>query len=272
MVNKYILYFDDTGSRDPDHATYGLVRREDKMDCFALGGVLIRDEDIDFVIQSYKAFCAEWKLTYPLHSSRIRGGQGKFGWLKKPENAAQFLPAIEEFLLSLPIVGIACVVHRPGYVARYKDQYQERLWYMCRTAFLILVERAAKFAYQQDRKLEIFFEASGKKEDDDIVRYMRELKRDGSPFSQHTSRDYAPLSAQGYRDIILGEPRRKTKRTPMIQIADLVLYPMAKGGYDHSYRPYKKLNEGGKLIDNQLPAELVSVRGIKYSCFDDPKK
>lgn len=270
MSGKYILYFDDTGSRDPDDdAAYGSTPRDDHMDCFALGGVLIREEDIDHIFQSHKAFCAEWQIDYPLHSSRIRGGQGKFGWLKKPENAGSFFPAIEDFLLSLPIVSIACVIHRPGYVARYKDHYQDRLWYMCRTAFSILIERSAKFAHEQGRKLEVFYEMSGKKEDEDIVRYMRELKRDGSPFNQKTSQDYTPLTPEDYRHIVLGEPRQKTKKTPMIQVADLVLYPMAKGGYQLTYRPYKKLKEGGKLIDSLLPDDLVPVCGIKYSCFDD---
>ncbi len=271
MTEKYLLYFDDTGSRDPDKSPYDPATRQDSMDCFGLGGVLIREEDIDAIFQGHKAFCAEWKIDYPLHSSRIRGGQGKFGWLKKPENAGLFFPAIEEFLLALPIVSIACVIHRPGYVARYKDRYQEQLWYMCKTAFSIMTERAAKFADDQGRKLEIFYEPSGKKEDKDIVRYLRDLKKAGSPFSESTSGGYTPLSSEDYRRIILGEPRQKTKKTPMIQIADLVLYPMAKGGYDPSYRPYKKLMEAGKLIDGHVPEDEIPFRGIKYSCFDEAK-
>jgi hypothetical protein len=66
-----------------------------------------------------------------------------------------FFPALEEFLLSLPFVGIACVIDRPGYVARYKESYDESLWYMCKTAFCVLAERAAKFADDHGRQLEI---------------------------------------------------------------------------------------------------------------------
>ena len=270
MGKKYILYFDDTGSRDPDKSFTAGIRR-DKMDCFALGGILIKEEDIDAFLQAHKAFCSEWDIDYHLHSSRIRGGQGKFGWLKRPENAGLFLPALQEFLLSLPIVGIACVIDRPGYVARYKDRYDDRLWFMCKTAFGILAERAAKFAYEGGRKLEIFFEQAGRKEDRDIVQYVRSLKREGNPFNRDTSEGYAPFTAEQYRNIILGEPRRKTKAVPMIQIADLVLYPMAKGGYNSGYHPYGKLKEAGKLIDCLLPAEKVSLQGIKYSCFDTLK-
>jgi hypothetical protein len=144
MPEKYLLYFDDTGSRDPDRNA--CIPRHDKMDCFGLGGILVKEEDIEAMLQKHKAFCAEWNIDYPLHSSKIRGGQGKFGWLKKPENAGLFFPALEEFLLSLPFVGIACVIDRPGYVARYKESYDESLWYMCKTAFCVLAERAAKLA------------------------------------------------------------------------------------------------------------------------------
>ena len=55
----------------------------------------------------------------------------------------------------------------------------------------------------------------------------------------------------------------------MLQIADLYLYPMAKAGYDRSYRPYRALMEAGRLIDAILPAEDRPMLGIKYNCFED---
>jgi hypothetical protein len=131
MPQKYVLYIDDTGSRDPDKADFS--DRDDQMDCFALGGFLLKEEDIPDLRKKHAAFCAEWKINYPLHSSSIRGGRGKFAWRKKPETAGLFFPSLEEFLLSLPIVGIACLIHRPGYVTRYTDTYNEGLWYMCKT-------------------------------------------------------------------------------------------------------------------------------------------
>ena len=266
MIKKYILYFDDTGSRDPDHKAYS--NRHDSMDCFGLGGILIKEEDVDEILQKHKTFCEEWKIDYPLHSTKIRGGQEKFGWLKKPENAGAFLPELEEFLLSLPIIANACVIHRPGYLARYKKHY-DQLWQMCRTAFGILVERSAKFSERENRKLEIFFESSGRKEDRDLIQYLRDLKKRGNFFDQEVSSGYTPFIGKDYSRVILGEPRRKTKSLPMIQIADLVLYPIAKGRYDPKYRPYKKLKEGGKLIDCFLTEEEIPLLGIKYSCFDD---
>ena len=269
MVEKYILYFDDTGSRDPDQTV--VPPRRDSMDCFGLGGVLIKEEDIADVLQKHSAFCETWKINYPLHSSQIRGGRGKFGWLKQPENAGLFMPALQEFLLSVPMVAIACIIDRPGYVARYREHYDGKMWYMCKTAFCILAERAAKFADERGRKLEIFFEETGKKEARDLIGYLKELKGVGSPFNAQTSNPYTPLAREDYVRIILGEPRRKTKKMPMIQMADLVLYPMAKGGYDPTYHPYQMLKQHGKLIDCFLEDNAIPHCGIKYSCFDGKK-
>lgn len=265
---KYVLYFDDTGSRDPDKADF--ADRQDEMDCFGLGGFLLKEEDIPELRKKHAAFCAEWKIDYPLHSSSIRGGRGKFAWLKKPERAGLFFPALEELLLSLPLISIACIVHRPGYVARYKDTYKEALWYMCKTAFSILVERSAKYADENGRKLEIVFEGTGKKEDRDIKHYLKELKKQGNPFNQQSSQGYTPLTPDDFRRIILGEPHQKTKKIPMLQIADLVLYPIAKAGYDRTYKPFLKLKEAGKLIDTGLSEAQIPFRGIKYSCFGYP--
>lgn len=265
-TEKYILYIDDTGSRDPDNDTNG--NRLDKMDCFGLGGILVKGEDTRAIWDAHTKFCQEWKIDYPLHSSKIRGGQGKFGWLKKPENAGLFWPALEDFILAQPIIAIACIIDRPGYVMRYQDMHKERLWLMCKTAFCILVERAAKYADEQGRKLEIFFEESGKHEDRNLQTYMKELKEKGNPFNPITSGEYAPYTAEDYRRIVIGSPIRKSKNVPMLQLADLVLYPIAKGGYEPEYRPYKNIKKAGKLIDSFLPEAEKEFRGIKYSCFN----
>ena len=268
VTKELHLYFDDTGSRHLDHEPVEL--RRDGMDCFGLGGILINKEDVASLIASYKAFRAAWRIDYPFHSHEIRGGSGDFGWLKKPEKAVEFLPALEDMILTLPIVCIAAVVHRPGYAERYRDLYRERMWMMSRTAYSVLIERSAKFARSQGRKLRIFFEASGPAEDNGIIAYAKALKRDGMPFDQQNSAAYAALTAHEFQDIVLGEPRRKTKATPMMQIADLVLCPMAKGGYDPSYRPYQKLMANRKLIDALLDPEERVTLGIKYSCFPRP--
>lgn len=262
---EYHLFIDDTGSRDPDKATPG--PRRDRMDCFGLGGVLIKQEDVDEVKQRHAEFCIKHEITYPLHSYKIRGGREDFGWLKTPEKARVFFPELDAFLLSLPVVGIAAIVDRPGYVARYREQYADRLWYMCKTAYSILIERAAKYADSQGRVLRVFFEESGKHEDRDIIQYAKALKRDGMPFNSSNSASYTSLMAEDFQRLVMGEPKRRTKKTAMLQIADLMLYPMAKGGYDPTYKPYVDLMAAGKLIDALLAPEDRPLLGIKYSCF-----
>lgn len=239
------------------------------MDCFALGGILIFEEDIDALIKSHKSFMSKWELDYPLHSSRIRGHRGSFSWLRtQPERAEPFLADLQKFLLAQPVLGIACVVDRPGYVARYSERYGGEPWLMCKTAYAILLERAAKHARRMNAQLEVFFEQAGKVEDRDIKTYTRLLKRNGMPFSAETSEAYGALKADDFKALILGEPRERTKKTPMIQVADLYLYPMVKGGYDPDYAPYRALMDAARLIDAVLSSEDRPVTGIKYSCFD----
>ena len=87
-------------ARQPDHVP--AEERYDGMDCFGLGGVLVDREDLDRVWDAHRGFCNAWGITYPLHSYEIRGGRGNFSWLKNPERAVEFLPELEEFLVSLP--------------------------------------------------------------------------------------------------------------------------------------------------------------------------
>ncbi len=237
------------------------------MDCFGLGGFLIKQEDIGELQVRHSAFCAEHGIDYPLHSHKIRGGRGDFGWLRNPEKARLFFPELDAFILSLPVIGIAAVIDRPGYVLRYREKYQERLWLMCKTAYSILIERAAKFADSQGRTLRVFFEASGKHEDRDLMTYAKALKADGMPFAGDGANAYGSLPPEEFRRIVRGEPKRRTKEAAMMQVADLMLYPMAKGGYDPTYKPYVDLMKSGKLIDALVPEQDRSSLGIKYSCF-----
>lgn len=262
---EYHLFIDDTGSRDPDHELD--APRRDRVDCFGLGGILIKEEDVEAIKQRHRTFCDKHGITYPLHSHKIRGGRGDFGWLKKPENARIFFPELDAFLLDLPAIGIAAIIDRPGYGARYREMYSERLWLMCKTAYSILIERAAKYADSEGRCLRVFFEESGKQEDRDLIKYARLLKTDGMPFNNATSSAYESLSPEDFRRIVMGEPKRRTKATALLQIADLMLYPMAKGGYDPTYKPYVDLMAAGKLIDALLPPTDRPNLGIKYSCF-----
>lgn len=92
------------------------------------------------------------------------------------------------------------------------------------------------------------------------------------PFEGDAASKYEDLSAEEFTFHIMGEPNRVTKKVPMIQIADLMLYPLAKGGYDATYAPYVSLMNSKRVIDAELEEKERPSRGVKYSCFDGGKK
>lgn len=263
----YYLYIDDSGSRFPDKKS-DLIRR-DGMDHFALGGVLVEENDREFILKEYKSFISDWGLSYPLHSSEIRSMRDNFIWLESSaKQREKFLQELEVFLLKLPVVGFAAVVHRPGYNARYKEKYAGKPWWMCKTAYAILIERATRYVQARGGKLKIRFEEAGKKEDRAITEYTKMLKTTGMPFANDTSAQYHGLLPEDFRTVIFGQAERKKKENVYMQIADLYLYPMAKRKYEPTYNPWVKFFEEGKVIDSLLTPEDFAHLGIKYSCFD----
>ena len=262
------LYLDDSGSRLPD------LRSEEtpagEMNCFALGGILFEKQNTADLIESYIGFREKWNITYPLHSNSIRLRKENFTWLAglSPPMAAEFFSDIERMLHSQPFFAIACVIHRPGYNDRYTKIYGDKRWMLCKTAYSIVVERASKYAMRNQLQLRVHFEESGKREDRDLLGYHRELKKNGMPFRMDNSSKYRPLNPEDFRKTMLGDPERHRKMSPFCQLADLVLYPIARAKYTPEYRPYRFLKHANKLIDGAVLPEEVATVGIKYSCFD----
>ena len=166
-----------------------------------------------------------------------------------------------------PVLGLACVIDRPGYNRRYSDRYGLQSWLLCKTAFAVAVERAAKEAFRRGRKLRVLPERCNPAEDRLLRSYYEGLRSAGMPFSGDTSGKYRPLAAEQFQ-LTLHEFRTKEKASPMAQFADLYLWPIAMGGYDASNRPYARLMKDGKLIECVLPAETRDALATKYSCFD----
>ena len=76
-----------------------------------------------------------------------------------------------------------------------------------------------------------------------------------------------PIKAAELADTLY-EFRTKAKSSPLMQMADLYLWPICMGGYDPQNRPYARLIEDRKLIDCTLEPEQVPALGIKYSCWE----
>ncbi len=266
MGKHYYLYIDDSGSRNPDKKE---PVRADGMNCFALGGILVDEVEKVVLEEKYRQFCQRWDITYPLHSTKIRGRRDDFSWLETSSKVDdKFLADLEDMLVSIPAIGFAVVIDRDGYNGRYRGMYGDKRWLMCKTAYSILIERVSKYVDKQEATFEVCFEEVGKIEDRAIIQYGKDFKISGLPFSKETSSKYSSLEAEDFKRLFLGDARRKTKKSLYIQFADLYLYPMVKRKYDESYRPWNVLFNMGKVIDSLLLPEEVSLQGIKYSCFD----
>lgn len=266
MVRILNFYVDDSGTRRPNRKP---LRFDPNLhEFFALGGVLINEEEEGGARVAYEEFCHRWRITYPLHSVEIRHSSHKFSWLERgTDEYNRFMRDLTRFLTEVRVVGVACVVDRPGYDARYREKYGRRQWHLCQTAFSIVVERAAKYAREDGRKLRVMPERSSQGDERRIEAYFDSLKQNGAPFDRQSSSSYAPLSSEQFRDTLY-ELRFKRKSSPMIQVADLYLWPLAMAGYDGGGRAYDALKAAGRLVENRLPEDKWPESGTKYSCFD----
>jgi hypothetical protein len=261
------LYVDDSGSRDPDRKRN---QSDGEVDWFGLGGFLIHSEDKPAAEQLIENFRAQWPQLgdKPLRSYDIRSKTGAFRWLLEVGRSEQdrFYNGLSALVRELPIVVHACVVDRPGYNKRYMEQYGRRRWRLCRTAFTILMERAAKYARMHDARLRVFVERSDKPTESQFKAYFDEARREGLPFDAGRSQKYAPLTAADMHQTLF-EFGVRTKASLLMQVADLVLWPVCIGGYFPDNRNFAELRDGRKLLDAHCTDEN-GLHGVKYSCFD----
>jgi hypothetical protein len=174
MPKVTCLYLDDSGTRNPNRLPLEFTFK----DWFALGGVLINEEDEGLAGTAHDKFCDEWGITYPLHSFDIRLMRGRFSWLATLEAKEynRFMAGITALLVGIPVIGHACVIDRPGYDARYRDRYGRQTWMLCKTAFSVACERAAKHARSAGRKLRVLPEEADRTADNYIRSYYRALR------------------------------------------------------------------------------------------------
>jgi hypothetical protein len=260
------FYMDDSGTRTPNRKPLPFNPHERNF--FALGGVLINEEDEASARKAHDDFCERWRLDYPLHSVEIRHSAGRFSWLRRETNEYElFMRDLTRLLTSIDVLGLACVIDRAGYDARYREKYGRRQWHLCQTAFCISVERAAKFARRHGRKLRVMPERSCRADERRLANYFEALKTSGPPFEQASSSIYAPLSGAEFAET-LHEIRFKSKSSPLGQIADIFLWPLVMSAYRESNRACVALRNAGRFIESRLSAEDVERCGSKRSCFE----
>lgn len=262
------FYMDETGSRHPD-------KKSDKSrkgrDWFGLGGYLIRGEDIDAARKMVEAFSDKWNLRSPIHFTDMQSQNKGFSWLRwsKQEIVDEFWSDWRDVLIKSEVIGLGCIVDRPGYKARgYLDKYDDS-WLLCRSAFDISVERAVKIARRENRKLHVVFEQDAGI-NAIVTGYFRNLKENGLAFAKDASGKYSPTTKEEFSET-LGRVQHKPKSHPMLQIADTYIYCMARHPYDKKFPLYRSLRDHGKIADFALPNDCLPHMGVKYYCFDKPK-
>jgi hypothetical protein len=265
------LYLDDSGTRNPDR------NPDDKLpahghDWFGLGGVMVREAEERPIREAHADLYSKWQafgMAGPLHSSEIRAKTDGFRWLRRlsPEQLTEFYGDVTKLATRPELTTIACVIDRPGYNRRYRATYGNKRWLLCKTAFSIVVERAAKYARRLGCKLRVNVERGDKTVDALLKSYYDELRGNGQPFNADTSAKYAPLAASELART-LHEFQKKNKSSPPMQLADLCLWPVCIGGYDQGNVTYVELRKAGALIDCKISPEDVPTCGIKYSCWD----
>lgn len=235
-----------------------------------MGGILIRAEEVEAANAALNDLRARHGITAPFHSTKMRSRKKDWAWLgleSERKRAESLYADLTDFLCSINGHATACVVHRPGYEARYSHYPVHERWQICKSAYTILVERMAKISCKENRRLSVYVEETGKNEDSAIRSYHRDLRNIGMSFNPETSGKYAPLAADCFSSTLLEKPNFFKKSSLMGQVADLLLYPIVKGRYDPSYGPYCELKSARRLICDTLAPEHTHL-GIKYYCFD----
>lgn len=266
MQKELHFYIDDSGSRDPDRRQSS---NKHHPDWFALGGVLVDPLNKEGIETRITEFRTQWPQieNRPFRSYDIRNKTDRFAWLASLSSAEQmrFFDGLTAMMLELPIIGLACVIDRPGYNERYMQAYGQRRWKLCRTAFNIAVERAAKFAVHHQARLRVFVERCDIPTETQFQQYYSDMRTVGQQFDAGRSAKYNPLSVEVLHKTLF-EFRVKTKTSNLMQLADLMLWPICRGGYSVNDRVYKLLVEKCKLLDAHCTG-ANGLEGVKYSCF-----
>lgn len=262
------FYMDETGNRQPDK---DIDQSRKGRDWFALGGLIVKREDEDQIKWRRDEVARELGARSPFHITDMLSESKGFSWLGRltERRRREFWSSYQEFLSEIPAIGFGCVIDRPGYVARgYVEKHGDQKWLLCRSAFDIAIERAAKYARSEGRKLRVVFE-SDPPFDPIMKQYFRDLKEHGLAFDTVRSEKYQPLTAEDFRNVLTTvEARPKSNR--VLQVADSYVYAIARGRYDKKFSIWRDLCDHGKVSNFAMGGDPEKIRamGIKYYCFD----
>ena len=265
MPPMFDLYIDESGSQKPS--------QKDTSPFFAMGGVIVRRADEAVIESLLEQFKERWDIERktPLHATEIRSKKKRFAWLGNlpQQEHDRFMEDLTNTIVSCPVVVHACVISRSGYLKRYFQEYGADTWEMMRSAFSILVERAAKYAASKKGAVMVYYEKAGKTEDKLIEHYFRTLRSTGHPFDPTTANKYSPMPASQLSELLRGIEGR-TKNAAELQLADLCLYPVVRSKDQSDNRAFVAMKKEKLIVDCHLEPHQVETLGVKYYCFDSP--
>ena len=138
---SFAFYIDESGSPKPNP--------KDNTSYFAVGGVLVKQDDESFIEEEIQDFKKRWQIDpkVALHGNEIRSRKKNFAWLGRETQEVQnnFMNDLTHTITALPITVHACVVSRQGYLNRYFKRYGQNTWEMMKSSVSILLERISKY-------------------------------------------------------------------------------------------------------------------------------
>lgn len=261
---SFAFYIDESGSPKPNP--------KDNTSYFAVGGVLVKQDDESFIEEEIQDFKKRWHIDpkVALHGNEIRSRKKNFAWLGLETQEVQnnFMNDLTHTITALPITVHACVVSRQGYLNRYFERYGQDTWEMMKSSVSILLERISKYISAENGEVMVFFEKAGKREDHLITSYFNDLRSKGLPFNPQTSGKYKPLYADEIKKTLVGIDG-KYKGNLIMQVSDLCLYPVARARENPNDKAFVALSKNNRLINCLLDSEEINMIGIKYYCYDD---
>lgn len=266
-MSTLIFYMDESGNRNPDKKADETRKGRD---WFGFGGYIADSADEGDIKSAHAAIAQKWGVKAPFHITEMLAAKGRHSWIGRLSEVdrERFWSDYKSFLAALPVLGLACVIDRPGYVARgYLEKHGSSRWLLCRSAFDIAIERAAKYAISKEKKLSVVFE-SDPPINETVKGYFQNLKNNGLEFDPANSGKYQPLSKEEFAST-LSTIEYKQKSSTMLQIADSYIYSLSRGKYDRLFPIYRRLRDAKRIMEFALgDVEKIKAMGCKYYCFD----
>jgi Protein of unknown function (DUF3800) len=218
----FLLFLDESG----DH---GLHKIDIGFPVFVLGGILVEVENYEYISMKVNYLKKHlWGTSdVILHSSDIRKQQKAFSILRDPQKRVDFYESINMIFQNSPYQIFATVVDKPKYLTAFgkleDDIYKIALSHIVEQVVLFLNEKNTNST--ENLKLKVIIEKRGKREDKSLATYFQKILSLGTGLFSKKDLDKWRIEFD-FDD--------KKENTVGLQLADLVIYPIARVALNNS--------------------------------------